>query len=304
MNSNIDEKYLTPDYSEDSPSEDDTSEIEELLDKEDLEDQRMENLLDSQKYESDLTNINNKMDTSFNSPPRFNGSIHSNTTTQQTSTTPNNIAPWDKDRLEREKQAKATSSQVGGTNWVGGSIPTSPIRPSFMDREREDKEKKEEEARKAAEPPLPIGHREVVVCNLLDGLYEPYKAENRPGMRPGGIYDLKPKFNVWDKIKFFSPSIICVLVPHYLRNSVLVNYVRCCLSDYFMIPPDHIILSSYNVRSAKIAATTNFAKMAKDKKDILYVGTYCGEWGLSSEDADVSKLVGIDCVSIYKLLGY
>lgn len=302
-NNNLEPSYLSPDYSEDSPSEDDKY-LEEMLDRHDLEDQRMEQLLDQQANLN--TEIYRKdMDTFSNAPiPKFNSSLDNKSTSTNSSEpiTP----PWEKERIEREKLQKEQeqrSSVNGVTGKLWGPTPNLSGFKSPLDKEREEREKREEEAKKAQQQ-LPSGHREMVVCNLLDCLVEPYSANNKPGMKPSGMYDLKFKFNVWDRIKAFSPSAIGILVPHFLRNPVIIDYIKGCVSEYFMIPPGCVRTSTFNVRSAKIAATSDFVKLMKNKRDVLFIGTYCGEWGLSSEDLDVANLVGIECVSMFKLLGH
>ena len=296
--------YLPPDYSE-YPREDDDDldddDIEDYDDEEEdeSEDLRIEKLLDEQsKYNEDLARVESielkraeekeMADTPFgSSQPWKTGSSSNNNNAGE-------AAPWEK---QAQQSTGFGSWGSGGSSWnnVGTSWGNnSTTQKPTVDYTRNEKVKS------------------VLIVDALDCLVESYDSNGKPGILPRSIFDLKPKFDVWERLASFNPRRIYVLFPAIglvpsIGNTesakVASEYIAQCIAAYLRIPRNlcsiiHVVDNAVKEQNISgILSMTSF-----DHDSVLYVGVRSGRYGLSSEDIIAAKKNGIDYMDLYNLL--
>ena len=180
------------------------------------------------------------------------------------------------------------SSPWGGSNnntWGGGSTTN----------------KKEIDRRK-----------EVVFCDVLDCLIETLASNGKPGLLPRGIYDIRLRFEVWDKIACFNPNRIYAMIPRNLILSsngynsweILLNYVICSLSEYLRVPFGNCqILTQGDFNQGKDVMMNNVIKRDKINRNLaIQIGLESGLYGQSNRDYLASEKVGIDYIDLGQLM--
>lgn len=299
--------YIPPDYSEaikaeqEHPEEDEVLE-EMLIDEED--DIKAEKLLDEQAVFND--NLQSKEDMSSNgstppwgssSAPWTSGNNQPSSTPWQNSGTP---SPWNRQQ------------NSGGSSWSSG------WGSGWNNNNNNQQNNNSAEAQQIAAQAVSqeIGHRDIVVIDMIDGLIESYTSEGKPNVFPRAVYDMKFKLDVWDRIASLSPKKVCILLPpgttvpafsiNSVDSSAAIEYLACSLANYLRLPRKNCILMQLersDVSKDKVLAAALKISKISDKKQVIYVGVYCGDWGLSTADKDAAGMCGIDSVSIYHLLG-
>ena len=285
--------YLKPDYSEEaSPSEDDDDVLEKMLSDEDEEDDiRVEMLLDEQATFNDNLNNNNSMSSNFGSAPPWSNGNNNN----QGST------PW---------QSGGTSWKPGGSGsswgsgWGSGNSANSGSGWNNNNTTTDNFTVMQD-----------LGHRDVVVIDALDGLVESYASDGRPNVAPRAIFDMKLKFEIWDRVAALSPKKVCIILPaEYsvpsLGNSqsaaVAMEYLASSLAVYLRIPRQNCMVfrqMRQDHQKDRVLQAILRATGVNHNDQIMYLGVYCGDWGLSTADKDAADRCKIDCISIYHLLG-
>lgn len=154
--------------------------------------------------------------------------------------------------------------------------------------------------------------KRVIFCDFLDCLVETYQSNGMPGLRPRDIYDLKPRFNVWEKIAAFNPERIFAMIPPNAINtingndgwSVALMYWCRCLSAFLNIPYMNCqILSQTIIGQPKESAILQTIEQCRiPKNDIVYVGIYSGVAGQSDKDINAARVSGIDYIDLNTLL--
>ena len=55
--------------------------------------------------------------------------------------------------------------------------------------------------------------KKVIFCDFLDCIVETWQSNGQPGLVPRDIYDLRIRFDVWDKIRAFDPERVYAIIP-------------------------------------------------------------------------------------------
>ena len=155
-------------------------------------------------------------------------------------------------------------------------------------------------------------HKEVVFCDVLDCLIETIDSNGRPGFLPRGIYDIKIKFDVWNKIACFNPRKVFAIIPRNLILSsngynswtVLLDYIICSLSEFLRVPYGSCqILTQKDFSQGKeviIKATLMSEKI--DKNSAIQIGLESGLFGQSNRDILAAERAGIEYIDLGQLM--
>lgn len=289
--------YIPPDYTG-HPGEDDEedSSFDEMVDEDEI---RIEKLLDEQEKlnqklsedeEDDIREERRWTPMSSspfdNSTPSFGGGGSTK-------------KPWE------TEERSSTPTWRGGSEWSGASSWNRST-PSFG--------AKREEERPVKTPTSGGGgmKKKVVICDVLDCLYESWESNNRPNILPRAIFDLKPKFTVWDRIASFNPQRLYIIfpaneiVPSFGNRRIAdltLEYIKACISTYLRIPNNSVVILKQQIEGApKERVLFSAARDWKRAEDMVYIGICTGRWGLSSRDADAAHACGIDYIDMYNLL--
>jgi hypothetical protein len=277
---------IPPDYT-DYPREDDDP-LEEMIDEDDI---KIEKLLDEQEE------LNSRLDSEFEE--RRHWVPMSNSTPFDNGNSPfgssrSGGAPWEK--KDTTPSWGNSGGWSAGSGWSGSGSFGQP--------------KKEEPK---VTPTGGLGNRKkVVICDVLDCLYESWESNGRPNIMPRALFDLKPKFDVWDKIASFNPTRLYVIfpandiVPAFGNPGVAnltLEYIKVCISTYLRIRKDSVFILKQQVEgSPKERIVYGAVRDWRNKEDMVYIGINSGRWGLSSKDADAAHACGIDYIDMYNLL--
>jgi hypothetical protein len=301
--------YIPPDYSEaikaeqEHPQDDDPIEdvLEEMLTDEE-DDIKAERFLDEQAafndnlQESNNTNNNFNMSNSFGSTPPWSSGSGNNTNSTPWSNNNTSSTPW---------QNNSNSWKPSGNSWGTWGSNNSTWNSSNNNQINQ----------AADETSKKVGHRDVVIIDALDGLVESYMSDGKPNVVPRAIYDMKFKFDIWDRVAALSPRVVCIILPaeksvpslgNSASASAAMEYLASSLSVYLKIPRENCIvfrqMNQTQLKDNVIKAAINTTRVRK-RNQIIYLGVYCGDWGLSTADLDAANRCKVDCISIYKLLG-
>lgn len=293
-------EYLRPDYSEEDtnfddpiggPSEDDDLELEEDDDVSDYdegeEDKKIEEI--SKSREKLTEKIMEQTPFTQSSPwggSNNNSSPWGNNGGSNSPWGNNNGSPWG--QSNKPSWGNNSSSPWGGSNnntWGGGSTTNK----KEIDRQKE-----------------------VVFCDVLDCLIETLASNGKPGLLPRGIYDIRLRFEVWDKIACFNPNRIYAMIPRNLILSsngynsweILLNYVICSLSEYLRVPFGNCqILTQGDFNQGKDVMMNNVIKRDKINRNLaIQIGLESGLYGQSNRDYLASEKVGIDYIDLGQLM--
>ena len=154
--------------------------------------------------------------------------------------------------------------------------------------------------------------KEVVFCDVLDCLIETLGSNGKPGLLPRGIYDMRLRFEVWDKIACFNPTRIFAMIPRNLILSSngsnswlkLLDYVICSLSEYLRVPYGACqIITLRDFGNGKDALISSILGKERIKKSsAIQIGLESGLYGQSNRDILVAQRVGIDYVDLGQLM--
>jgi hypothetical protein len=285
----IKKTYLAPEYDDDDIDDDFDEDIDE-----DGEDEVMENFLDKQEKLNSSNKFNNNNNSNSmstfgsNNPPTWgqsnnqsswgntSGNVWGNNNNPQNSNpwaNNNNSSPW------QRPNSGFTWGTGNGTSWGSSGIG----------------EKKEIDRKK-----------KVIICDVLDCLVETYQSNGKPGLLPRGIYDIKLRFDVWDKIACFNPDKIFAMVPRSLLNSsngsdswkVMLDYVVCSFSEYLRSPYQvcQILLQTRIGQPKEELIQQVLGNIAKES--IIQIGVNSGLYGQNNRDQVAATICGIDYVDL------
>lgn len=158
--------------------------------------------------------------------------------------------------------------------------------------------------------------KDIIVCDFLDCVAETFQSHRQnhtPGLFPRGVFDLLPRFDVWDKLKAFYPERIFVLVPESMLRSSFSPYdnawVTCVqnmlngLSQYTGTGCVSFIYNPCEQRRETILNQLfNHFKDNIDKSRVVQIGIYSGINGTGDRDKRSSENCGIDFVDLNRLL--
>lgn len=154
--------------------------------------------------------------------------------------------------------------------------------------------------------------KKIIFCDFIDGAVEAYGANGKPGLRPRDIYDLHPRFEVWDKLAAFNPERIYFTIPASLIPesanginawNVTLSYFCCSISSYLRLPFDSCqILKQNHVGQSKDSVFKAILDQGISPEDAVVIGIYSGGAGLSDVDQVAANNCGIDYIDLNTLL--
>lgn len=157
-------------------------------------------------------------------------------------------------------------------------------------------------------------NKKYIICDFLDCIVETYSSNGVPGLIPRDIYDIKPRFEVWNKLAAFNPEFLVILIPSNLITNTnamedgwtkTINYFNLAFSSYIRIPFSNCITVAYNPFIQKefvLECAINALGNNIDTKDIVNVGIYSGINGQSNRDIAAANIMNIDYVDLVKLI--
>ena len=217
----------------------------------------------------------------------------------------NNNLPW-----EQNKPQQQTNTWGNNSSWSGGNRNFGQQRPWNTSQQPT-----------SSQPQQGIDYRtnqkvkRVIICDALDCLVESYDSAGKPGIIPRALWDLKPKFDVWEKIRSFNPERVYIIFPNYDlipslggkdSTDIALAYFRRSLSAYLRIPEkDCSVLRQMQQHTPKTKFLSSVIWEWKTIEEIVYIGIYSGKYGLSDGDIQAARGVGMDYVDVFNLLqGY
>jgi hypothetical protein len=280
----LDKAYLMPDYSKDFDDDDD--EFDDDIDV-DGEDEAVENFLDKQENLKNSSRMatGSSFGSNPTSTPWVNNASNNNSNNLWVNppTTPNWGNPSNNSSWGSTPASNNWGSRPSGGFWTNNGNSWSSVG-----------EKKEINRNKR-----------IIFCDVLDCLVETYQSCGKPGLLPRGIYDIKFRFDVWDKLACFNPEKIYAMVPRSLLNSsneaswmVLLEYVVCSLSEYLRSPYQvcQILLQT---KMGQPKEDTMFGILRGiNREEAIYLGVNSGLYGQNNRDQIAAKKCGIDYIDL------
>lgn len=293
--------YLPPDYTG-SPSEDDEEDEKEILEEDESE---IEKLLDKQDELEDSVMNNGINSTPFGTPSNNNN---------------NGGSSWDWGSRTNPSSGSSNwgSSGNGGSSWGTWRANNPTPQPGWMNNNQPpswnswgsgNTQQTSSQQRKSINR-----QKRFVICDILDCLVETYQSNGMPGLMPRGIYDIRLRFEVWNKIQAFNPERIYTIIPKPLITNeggysfawdTALNYITCSLSEFLRIPYKNcqLLLQHSLNQQDKIRVLEPVVKdYGYNPEDIIYVGVYSGLQGQSDRDAQAAQRLGIDYVDVTHLI--
>lgn len=283
--------YLPPDYSElSNPNEEDEL-LEDLDDDEDdlddIDEGAEENYIEQvergqERFNREILTSNNNYNMSDQPWKSFSSSNE-------------NKAPWEK---SQPQPTNNFGSSWGNSRWGNNSSSWGSGFNSLNQQQSVDYS-------------INSKTKTILVVNALDCIVESYDSNGKPGIIPRSIFDLKPRFDVWDRISSFNPSFVYMLFP---ANGIVPSiddpevvevasrYLSLCVESYLRIPRHHCTIVKESLGTNKLNNIILLLGPNMKTDDILYLGVRSGRYGLSSEDKDAAALVSIDYMDLYNLL--
>lgn len=279
----LDKAYLMPDYSKDF---DDDDEFDDDIDV-DGEDEAVENFLDKQENLKNSSRMatGSSFGSNPTSTPWVNNASNNNSNNLWVNppTTPNWGNPSNNSSWGSTPASNNWGSRPSGGFWTNNGNSWSSVG-----------EKKEINRNKR-----------IIFCDVLDCLVETYQSCGKPGLLPRGIYDIKFRFDVWDKLACFNPEKIYAMVPRSLLNSsneaswmVLLEYIVCSLSEYLRSPYQvcQILLQT---KMGQPKEDTMFGILRGiNREEAIYLGVNSGLYGQNNRDQIAAKKCGIDYIDL------
>lgn len=298
-------EYLAPDYEHPKDSDEDDYieevdegeiELEKLIEEQDA---YIESLLEKEEEEerrkeqekNSLYNNQPMSDLPFNAGGAWN-----------TGGSKQEKAPWERDKPTAGGGTWGSRYSSGGFSFGATDTSKQNNQTGFSDLRAMDRKR-------------------IIICDFLDCLYESWSvweesgrgSHTRPGVQIRGVFDLKPKFEVWDKIASFDPERLFIIFPatKYINalggdeelKKIVINYVTCSVSSYLRMDLNRcMVLDEKESFRSKEKALLVAVNSCKRPQETLYVGVYSGRYGLSSKDLDAAKNVGISYLDISNLI--
>lgn len=293
-NKTLEDELLPPDYT--GHPEDDCPE-DDIIEETD-EDARIEQLLNEQSLEEKKQQMSNNNSTPFTSSPSFSPSFANG------GNRGSNTAPWEK---QQQQSTPSWGSSWGSGSSFGGSNPWGNNNQTQQNRNV---------GNNTNSPTINTKTKSIIICDAMDCLVETYESNGKPGYLPRAIFDLKPKFDVWEKLASFNPEKIFIIFPpdqlvpslgEKSASKVAMEYIVLCVSTYLRIPRSECtVLQQKNQYTPKNKFLASIVQgIGRNKEDFVYIGVNSGRYGLSNRDLAAAREVGIDYIDIFNLLdGY
>jgi hypothetical protein len=271
-----DEKiYIPPDY--DSDDEDD---IDDILSEDEgaIETYYDNKLKEEEKQQQPMT------------APVFPSQPPQPTTPRWGQPTGTTTFPW------QNQQAQGGMWGPGGGTWRPGGTTPAWNQGGNTQKEQINRNKK------------------VVFIDFLDGIVETLNSNESPGFLPRDIYDLKPRFDVWQRLSAFSPERVYIMIPKNLLPSTngaqgweaTLTYFCCALSSFIRVPFTNcqILVGSVIGQSKEslMLSVINDKNKPIDRNDIVCIGIYSGYNGQPDIDKHAAEVCGVDYIDLYNLL--
>lgn len=157
-------------------------------------------------------------------------------------------------------------------------------------------------------------NKKVVFIDFLDGIVETLNSNQSPGFLPRDIYDLTPRFDVWQRLSAFSPERVYIMIPKNLLPSTngaqgweaTLTYFCCALSSFIRVPYTNcqILVGSVIGQSKEslMLSVINDKNKPIDRNDIVCIGIYSGYNGQPDIDKHAAEVCGVDYIDLYNLL--
>ena len=274
------DKYLPPDYEDDD--DEDLDDYDEDID-EDGEEEAIENYLDNNQSKNNST-----MTTPFGNTTTPWGSNPSQTPTWGSNSN-NTSSPWNNNNNSPGFWGNNSNNPWQKPNWGSGGWNNSSGGSNWNIGEKKSIDR----------------NKRIIFCDILDCLIETYQSNGKPGLLPRGIYDIKFRFDVWDKLACFNPEKIFAMVPRSLLNSsnevswkALLEYVVCSLSEYLRAPY-HVcqVLLQTEIGQPKENMMMQVLDDL-DKNKIIQIGVNSGLYGQNNRDQVAANICGIDYIDL------
>lgn len=164
--------------------------------------------------------------------------------------------------------------------------------------------------RQESSPVRMIVEKKAIICDVLDCLYESWESNGKPDIMPRGIFDIKPKFDVWDKLLSLSPEMVYIIFPapgvipsFYGQSNITLEYIAQSVGTYLRIPRNRCkVLEQMKDGLPKERLLMGAINDWKRVRDMVYIGVHSGKWGLSSKDIMAARSCKIDYIDVYNLL--
>lgn len=293
--------YLRPDYSEEDLKEDPPGPSEDDDDDDDEDDDDLdEDISDTNEGEEEeqiekITRNQEKLVEKIMTETPFG----QQSTGTSPSWRPENNSPWPQQQSNRGGWNGNTNGPWGGSTnqpWTGGGS-TGTWGSSAAGKKEINREK------------------DIIFCDVFDCLVETLSSNGRPGFFPRGVYDIRLRFEVWDKIACFNPrkifGLVCGNVDLFNKQGynsswiILMDYIARALSEYLRIPNENcqiIIQNNYYMRKEGIISSVIEREKIDKKESIIQIGLESGLYGQSNRDFLASQAVGIDYLDLGQLL--
>lgn len=152
--------------------------------------------------------------------------------------------------------------------------------------------------------------KKVIITDFLDIIAETYQSNGQPGLTPRGIYDLKPRFEVWSKLAAFNPEKIYILSPLLPGPAMATEewnytygYFCQCLSTFLRLQSFacQVVMQSYGMSKSQLMSYL-VNSTGKRNEEAVYIGLNSGNYGQSNQDKMSAMNCGIDYVDLSQLL--
>lgn len=156
--------------------------------------------------------------------------------------------------------------------------------------------------------------KKVIFIDFLDGIVETFNSNQVPGFLPRDIYDITPRFDVWQKLSAFNPERVYIMVPKNLLPSTngaqgweaTLTYYCCALSSFLRVPYTNcqILVGSVIGQSKESLMLSVIDDKTKpiNRADIVCIGIYSGCNGQPDVDIRAATECGVDYIDLYNLL--
>lgn len=289
-------QYIPPDYTKTESvedvidSDDDDDDIDEDISDEDegVIDSILEEKIEQEKKEEEKNNFRNNT-SSFMSQPWG--------TSQPSSSSPWGNSGWGS-APKVNNNPWERPQPFGSTSPNSGSIWNQPTFGNSNNSQRTEINR----------------NKKVIFCDFLDCIVETYQSNKNPGFIPRDIYDMVPRFDVWERLKAFNPNRVYAMIPKNLMPStngteaweIALSYFCCSLSSYIRVPYQNCQILAQSVigqpKEDIILSVIDNVKSPINRKNVVCIGIYSGFNGQSNVDINAAKACNIDYIDLNNLL--
>jgi len=156
--------------------------------------------------------------------------------------------------------------------------------------------------------------KKVIFIDFLDCIAETFNSNQIPGYLPRDIYDITPRFDVWQKLAAINPERVYILIPRNLLPTTngargweaALTYYCCSLSSFLRVPFTNCQVLVQSVigqpKEDIMLSVIENKERPIDRKIILSIGIYSGQNGQSDIDKIAADRCGIDFIDLPSLL--